>query len=50
MKTLYLMRHAKSSWKDSHLMDHERPLKKRGRKDAAGNGQSAERAKNAYPR
>jgi phosphohistidine phosphatase len=38
MKTLYLMRHAKSSWKDDHLMDHERPLKKKGRKDAAGMG------------
>jgi len=38
MKTLYLMRHAKSSWKDSHLMDHERPLKKRGRKDAGAMG------------
>lgn len=38
MMTLYLMRHAKSSWKDTHLMDHERPLKKKGRKDAAGMG------------
>ena len=28
------MRHAKSSWKDDSLEDHERPLKKRGRKDA----------------
>lgn len=34
MKTLLLMRHAKSSWKDEHLGDHERTLKKRGRKDA----------------
>jgi len=34
MKTLLLMRHAKSSWKDQDLTDHERPLKKRGRKDA----------------
>lgn len=34
MKTLLLMRHAKSSWKDDQLNDHERPLKKRGRKDA----------------
>ena len=33
MKTLLLMRHAKSSWKDDTLSDHERPLKKRGRKD-----------------
>lgn len=34
MKTLLLMRHGKSSWKDETLSDHERPLKKRGRKDA----------------
>lgn len=34
MKTLLLMRHAKSSWKDNKLADHERPLKKRGYKDA----------------
>ncbi|MCB2210218.1 histidine phosphatase family protein [bacterium] len=33
MKTLLLMRHAKSSWKDETLSDHERPLKKRGKKD-----------------
>ena len=33
MKTLFLMRHAKSSWKDDKLADHERPLKKRGLKD-----------------
>lgn len=33
MKTLLLMRHGKSSWKDEDLPDHERPLKKRGRKD-----------------
>jgi phosphohistidine phosphatase len=34
MKTLILMRHAKSSWKDPKLEDHERPLNKRGKKDA----------------
>jgi phosphohistidine phosphatase len=34
MKRLLLMRHAKSSWKDSELPDHERPLKKKGQKDA----------------
>ncbi len=34
MKTLLLMRHAKSSWNDSKLADHERPLNKRGRQDA----------------
>lgn len=34
MKTLLLMRHAKSSWKDSRLQDFDRPLNKRGEKDA----------------
>lgn len=34
MKTLLLMRHGKSSWKDETLEDFERPLKKRGRKNA----------------
>ena len=33
-KTLLLMRHAKSSWQDSSLADHDRPLNGRGR-DAA---------------
>lgn len=34
MKKLLIMRHAKSSWKNSDLTDHERPLKKRGKNDA----------------
>lgn len=34
MKTLLLLRHAKSSWKNPHLVDHDRPLNKRGRRDA----------------
>ena len=34
MKTLYLIRHAKSSWDDPEQADHERPLNKRGKKDA----------------
>ena len=34
VKTLYLLRHAKSSWKDETLADHERPLSGRGRKAA----------------
>jgi len=34
MKTLLLMRHAKSSWKEKDIPDQERPLNKRGRKDA----------------
>lgn len=35
MKTLFLLRHAKSSWKDQALPDFERPLNDRGRKAAA---------------
>lgn len=34
MKTIILVRHAKSSWKDSRLDDFERPLNKRGKQDA----------------
>ena len=34
MKTLLLMRHAKSSWKHPELPDAERGLAKRGKKDA----------------
>jgi phosphohistidine phosphatase len=33
-QTLYLLRHAKSSWKDASMRDFDRPLKGRGR-DAA---------------
>ncbi|MEZ6059644.1 MAG: histidine phosphatase family protein [Planctomycetaceae bacterium] len=33
-KTLFLVRHAKSSWKDASLPDHDRPLNKRGQRDA----------------
>ena len=33
-RRLYLVRHAKSSWHDSTLDDAERPLNKRGRRDA----------------
>ncbi len=38
MKTLYLIRHAKSSW-SFDLSDHDRPLGKRGRKDVIKMGQ-----------
>lgn len=34
MKSLHLLRHAKSSWKDPGLNDHDRPLNKRGRQTA----------------
>lgn len=35
MKTLLLMRHAKSSWKVPDQPDHDRPLNRRGEKAAA---------------
>lgn len=34
MKTLILLRHAKSSWKFPELADRDRPLTKRGERDA----------------
>lgn len=35
MRKLLLLRHAKSSWDDPCLDDHERPLNKRGTRDAS---------------
>ena len=34
MKYLFLLRHAKSSWDDPELVDHDRPLAPRGRRAA----------------
>lgn len=34
MKTLYLIRHAKSSWDEEGLADRDRPLNDRGKRDA----------------
>ena len=34
MKTLTIFRHAKSSWDNPDLSDHDRPLNKRGKRDA----------------
>jgi phosphohistidine phosphatase len=45
MKTLHLLRHAKSSWKDAALDDHERPLSKRGRETAKMLGRYLRREK-----
>lgn len=39
MKTLYLVRHAKSSWDDPSLDDEDRPLNKRGNRDAPKMGE-----------
>lgn len=38
MKILYIIRHAKSSWKDMTLDDFDRPLNKRGKKDVVTMG------------
>jgi phosphohistidine phosphatase len=43
MKRLYLMRHAKSSWKQPELDDHQRPLNKRGKKAAPEMGRRLNR-------
>ncbi|HXV77166.1 MAG TPA: histidine phosphatase family protein [Candidatus Polarisedimenticolaceae bacterium] len=43
MKRLLVLRHAKSSWRDQALDDHERPLNKRGRRDAPRIGLLMER-------
>ncbi len=34
MKTLLVLRHAKSSWKEADVSDHDRPLNPRGQLDA----------------
>ena len=40
MKTLLLLRHAKSSWDDSSLRDFDRPLANRGERDAPRMGRA----------
>jgi len=39
MKTLLILRHAKSSWKNAALADHDRPLNGRGKRDAQRMGE-----------
>ena len=39
MKTLLILRHAKSSWDDPAVPDHDRPLTERGKQDAKRVGQ-----------
>lgn len=48
MKTLILVRHAKSSWDDSQKTDSARPLNKRGLKDAPEMGSRLRQA-GIYP-
>ena len=39
MKSIWLIRHAKSSWKNMSLRDFDRPLNSRGERDAPFMGQ-----------
>lgn len=48
MKKLYLIRHAKSSWKHPDLLDIDRPLNKRGKRDASFMGKRLKHMK-IYP-
>jgi phosphohistidine phosphatase len=43
MKSVLVLRHAKSSWKHPDLTDHERPLNKRGKRDAPRMGRLLKR-------
>lgn len=45
MKTLYLIRHAKSSWDDPSLEDFDRPLNTRGKRDATKMGKRLKKLK-----
>lgn len=42
MKTLLILRHAKSSWDNPNLTDYDRPLNKRGKRDAPRMGNHLE--------
>jgi phosphohistidine phosphatase len=44
MKTLTIVRHAKSSWSDPGLRDRDRPLNKRGKRDAPEMGRRIKEA------
>jgi phosphohistidine phosphatase len=48
MKTLYIVRHAKSSWDDPGLADFDRPLNERGKKDAPRMGKRLKK-KDVHP-
>jgi phosphohistidine phosphatase len=48
MKKLIIIRHAKSSWDDPFLNDHERPLSERGYRDAPQMAQRLKK-KEIYP-
>jgi phosphohistidine phosphatase len=44
VKTLLVLRHGKSSWAEPDLDDHDRPLKKRGRRGARSIGRQLQQA------
>ncbi|HTE32805.1 MAG TPA: histidine phosphatase family protein [Chryseolinea sp.] len=48
MKTLFIIRHAKSSWDTSNVDDFERPLSARGKRDAPRMGKRL-KEKNIFP-
>lgn len=48
MKTLYLVRHAKSSWDERGISDHDRKLNARGKRDAPKMGELLN-SKNLHP-
>jgi phosphohistidine phosphatase len=48
VKTLYIIRHAKSSWNDPALDDFDRPLNERGKRDAPRMGKRL-KEKDIYP-
>ncbi|MRN62395.1 MAG: hypothetical protein FIO03_10205 [Nitrosopumilales archaeon] len=45
VKSLLILRHAKSSWKHPELNDHDRPLNKRGKNDAPRMGKLLQKEK-----
>ncbi len=49
MKRLYLIRHAKSSWNELDLADIDRPLNKRGKRDAPFMGKRLKEGHKANP-
>jgi len=48
IRTVTLIRHAKSSWNDPSLTDFERPLNKRGIRDAPRVGEALEQAEVSF--
>jgi len=45
MKTLYIVRHAKSSWNENNVTDYDRSLNERGRKDIKTMGERLSKRK-----